>query len=61
VNKKPLDGSSLKYVPLSGFNPGLILGITTLAKIKKTIAVDIFSQFCREQISSEHIPGMAKL
>jgi hypothetical protein len=46
---------------LSGFNPGLTLGIATLANIKKTIAVDIFSQFCHEQISTENIPGMAKL
>jgi hypothetical protein len=61
VNKKSLDGSCLKYVPLSGFNPGLTLGIATLANIKKTIAVDIFSQFCHEQISTENIPGMAKL
>jgi hypothetical protein len=61
VNKKPLDGSSLKYIPLSGFNPGLTLGIATLANIKKTIVVDIFSQFCQQQISTENIPGMAKL
>ena len=61
VNQKSLDGSSLKYVPLSGYNPGLTLGIATLANIKKTIAVDIFSQFCHEQISTEKIPGMAKL
>jgi DNA-binding transcriptional LysR family regulator len=61
VNQQSLDGSDLKYVPLSGYNPGLTLGIATLANIKKTIVVDIFSQFCREQISADHIPGMAKL
>jgi DNA-binding transcriptional LysR family regulator len=61
VNKKSLDGSDLKYVPLSGNNPGLTLGIATLANIRKTIAVDIFSQFCHEQISTEKIPGMASL
>ena len=61
VNQQSLDGSDLKYVPLSGYNPGLTLGIATLANIKKTIVVDIFSQFCREQISTDHIPGMAKL
>lgn len=61
VNQKSLDGSDLRYVPLSGHNPGLTLGIATLANIKKTIVVDIFNQFCQEQISSEHIPGMAKL
>ena len=61
VNQKSLDGSSLEYVPLSGFYPGLTLGIATLANIKKTIAVDIFSQFCQAQISTEKIPGMAKL
>jgi len=61
VNKKSFDGSSLKYVPLSGFNPGLTLGIATLANIKKTIGVDIFNQFCHEQISTENISGMAKL
>jgi hypothetical protein len=37
VNKKSLDGSSLKYVPLAGFNPGLTLGIATLANIKKQV------------------------
>lgn len=61
VNQKSLDGNDLKYVPLSGFNPGLTLGIATLATIKKTIVVDSFSQFCREQISTEKIPGMTKL
>ena len=60
INQKSLDGSDLKYVPLSGFNPGLTLGIATLATIKKTIVVDSFSQFCRQQISTEKIPGMAK-
>jgi DNA-binding transcriptional LysR family regulator len=61
VNKKSLDGSDLKYVPLSGNNPGLTLGIATLANLRKTIVVDIFSQFCHEQISTEKIPGMTKL
>ena len=61
VNQQSLDGSELRYVPLSGYNPGLTLGIATLANIKKTIVVDIFSQFCQAQISTEHVPGMAKL
>jgi DNA-binding transcriptional LysR family regulator len=61
VNQQSLDGSELKYVPLSGYNPGLTLGMATLANIKKTIVVDIFSQFCQEQISVDHIPGMTKL
>ena len=60
-NQQALDGSDLKYVPLWGYNPGLTLGIATLANIRKTIVVDIFSQFCREQISNEKIPGMANL
>ncbi len=61
VNQKSLDGSDLKYVPLSGFNQGLTLGIATLATIKKTIVVDSFSEFCQQQISTEKIPGMARL
>lgn len=61
VNKKSLDGNDLKYVPLSGNNPGLTLGIATRANTRKTIVVDIFSQFCHEQISTEKIPGMANL
>jgi len=61
LNQKSLDGSDLAYVPLSGYNPGLTLGIATLANIRKTMVVDIFSQFCSEQISTENIPGMAKL
>lgn len=61
INQQSLDGSDLKYVSLSGYNPGLTLGIATLANIKKTIVVDIFSQFCQEQISADHIPGMTKL
>ena len=60
VNQKSLDGSRLKYVPLSGFNPGLTLGIATLGNVRKTLVVDIFSQFCREQINSENVPGMTK-
>lgn len=61
INRKSLDGSDLKYVPLSGNNPGLTLGIATLANIRKTIVVDIFNQFCQQQISAEKIPGMASL
>ena len=61
INQNSLDGSRLTYVALSGYNPGLTLGIATLANIRKTIVVEIFSQFCREQISSDHIPGMTKL
>lgn len=61
VNQQALDGSGLKYVPLWGYNPGLTLGIATLANIRKTIVVDSFSQFCCEQISNEKIPGMARL
>lgn len=49
------------FIPLSGHNPGLTLGIATLASIRKTIVVDIFSEFCREHISTEKIPGMANL
>lgn len=58
LNQKSLDGSDLVYVPLSGYNPGLTLGMATLANVKKTMVVDIFSQFCCEQISTEKIPGM---
>ena len=61
INQKSLDGSALKYVRLAGFNPGLTLGIATLATIKKTIVVDSFNQFCVKQINNEKIPGMAKL
>ena len=61
LNQKSLDGSQLKYVPLSGYNPGLTLGIATLATIRKTIVVDSFSEFCRQQINTERIPGLAKI
>ena len=60
VNQKSLDGSPLRYLPLKGDNPGLTLGIATLATIRKTIVVDSFSEFCREQINSESVPGMAR-
>ncbi len=61
LNRRSLDGSELSYVPLSGDNPGLTLGIATLANTRKTIVVDSFSQFCHEQINNEQIPGMARL
>ncbi len=61
VNQHSLDGSELRYIPLSGFNPGLTLGIATLTNVRKTIVVDIFSEFCHEQISNEKIPGMTGL
>lgn len=60
-NRQSLDGSPLTYVPLSGFNPGLTLGIATLADTRKTVVVDRFRQFCHEQINSEKIPGMVRL
>ncbi len=60
INRRSLDGSELVYRPLSGVNRGLTLGIATLNQVRKTIVVDSFSQFCREQISSEKIPGMAR-
>lgn len=58
LNQKSLDGSKLVYVPLSGYNPGLTLGIATLASTRKTIVVDIFSEFCGQQINTNRIPGM---
>jgi len=61
LNKKSLDGSGLSYVPLLGEHPSLTLGIAVLEKIRKTMAVESFNQYCIEQISSNHIPGMAKL
>ncbi len=60
INRRSLDGSELVYRPLAGENRGLTLGIATLNQVRKTIVVDSFSQFCREQISSEKIPGMAR-
>ena len=54
------NGNELVYVPLSGYNQGLTLGIATLASIRKTMEVDIFNEFCSEQINTENIPGMAQ-
>ncbi len=61
INRHSLDGSELVYRPLAGVNQGLTLGIATLNQLRKTIVVDSFSQFCREQINSEKIPGMTRL
>ncbi len=61
LNQKSLDGSELAYVPLTSYNQSLTLGIATLAKLKNTMVVDIFNQFCREQISRDNIPGMTPL
>jgi len=61
LNKKSLDGSGLSYVSLLGEHPSLTLGIAMLEKIRKTMAVESFNQYCIEQISSNHIPGMATL
>ena len=61
LNKRSLDGSELSYVPLLGEYPSLTLGIAVLEKIRKTMAVDSFNTYCIEQISSNHIPGMATL
>jgi DNA-binding transcriptional LysR family regulator len=61
LNKRSLDGSGLSYVPLLGEYPSLTLGIAVLEKIRKTMAVDSFNTYCIEQISSNHIPGMATL
>lgn len=61
LNKKSLDDSGLSYVPLLGEYPSLTLGIAVLEKIRKTMAVDSFNTYCIEQISSNHIPGMATL
>ena len=60
INRHSLDGSELVYRPLAGVNRGLTLGIATLNQVRKTIVVDSFSEFCREQISSEKIPGMTQ-
>ena len=32
-----------------------------LANIRKTIVVDIFSRFCRQQTNDEKLPGMASM
>lgn len=61
INQMSLDGSSLAYVPLTGDPPGLTLGIATLANARKTMVVELFSEFCSEQINAENIPGMINL
>jgi len=61
LNQKSLDGSDLVYIPLNGFNQGLTLGIATLANIRKTMVVDIFSEFCQSKINAQKILGMAPL
>jgi DNA-binding transcriptional LysR family regulator len=61
INQCSLDGHALAYVPLSGNNPGLTLGIASLQQRKKTRVIDEFIQYCQEQISQDKIPGMASL
>ena len=61
VNRRSLDGSELTYVPLSGYSPGLTLGVASLASVRRTLLVDIFERFCQAQISEEKIPGMCIL
>lgn len=36
------------------------MSLTSAGSQRKTMVVDIFSEFCGEQISTENIPGMAK-
>jgi DNA-binding transcriptional LysR family regulator len=61
VNQCSLDGHALAYVPLSGNNQGLTLGIARLEQQKTTRVVEKFTQYCQEQISQDNIPGMAPL
>ena len=61
LNRKSLDGSDLAYVPLAGDPPGLTLGVAMLASLKKTVVIEIFLQYCREQINENEVPGMAAL
>lgn len=61
LNRKSLDGSDLAYVPLADAAPGLTLGVAMLASLKKTVVIEIFLQYCRQQINENEIPGMASL
>ncbi|MEM7564941.1 MAG: hypothetical protein AAF353_18115, partial [Pseudomonadota bacterium] len=61
LNQKSLDGSGLAYVPLKGDQPGLVLGVAMLANLKKTVVVESFLEYCKQQISKNNIPGMANL
>ncbi|MFT5504971.1 MAG: DNA-binding transcriptional LysR family regulator [Gammaproteobacteria bacterium] len=61
VNQFSLDGHALVYVPMSGNNKGLTLGIASLQQQKTTRVVEKFTQYCQEQISQDNIPGMAFL
>jgi len=58
----PIDGSIIisYFVPLSGYNPGLIQELATLASIKKTIVVNRFSEFFRKAISAEKTQPFAQ-
>ncbi|MEM7563925.1 MAG: LysR family transcriptional regulator [Pseudomonadota bacterium] len=61
LNQKSLDGSGLAYAPLQGDQPGLVLGVAMLANLKKTVVVESFVEYCKQQISKNNIPGMANL
>ena len=56
-----LGPGDLVYIPLADEAPGLTLGVAMLASLKKTVVIEIFLQYCRQQINENEIPGMASL
>ncbi len=59
VNRRSLDGKSLRYIPLKGDLPALTLGIATLAASASNSLKTAFMSHCRTCVNDQVVPGMA--
>jgi DNA-binding transcriptional LysR family regulator len=61
LNEKAPDGKTLRYVPLSGKNRPMVLGLATVRSERKSRVLTEFENHCRTTIRAGHVPGMALL
>jgi len=58
LNKETLAGGSLTYIPLEGDTAALTIGIVMLEGLRLSRLVTTFVEYCRNTISTGHVPGM---
>lgn len=57
LNKFALNGGGLVYIEIADDCPPLQLGLATLARLRRSRAVDAFISHCQTATASGHIPG----
>lgn len=59
LNERAPDGKPLRYVPLSGAERPMVLGLAAVKGARKPRSVSALESYCREHIGLRRVPGMS--